>query len=72
MPIQKFWGLGYATEAAQGILNYAFDTLELDEVVAFTTLKNKNSLAVMCRLGMTNTDETFMHPDIKLPEINGI
>jgi ribosomal-protein-alanine N-acetyltransferase len=57
------WGHGYATEAATVALNYAFDTLELDEVVAHTTEKNDRSRAVMRRLGMTHaTDDDFDGP----------
>ena len=58
------WGFGYATEAGQLALNYAFNKLQLEEVVSFTTLKNKNSLAVMARLKMKNIDMNFLHPDI--------
>ncbi|MGE6441810.1 GNAT family N-acetyltransferase [Psychrobacter sp. NPDC078409] len=57
-----YWGLGYATEAARASLNFAFDTLGLDEVVAFTAVINKRSQLVMERLGMTNTQENFFHP----------
>ena len=30
-----YWGRGYATEAARGALDYAFETLKLAEVVSF-------------------------------------
>ena len=49
----KHWSQGYATEAAKRALNYAFSTLKLEEVVAFTTLNNIGSLAVMKKIGMT-------------------
>ena len=62
--MKNYWGFGYATEAANQALNYAFDTLKLNEVVAFTTLKNKPSLAVMHRLEITDTGKNFIHPDI--------
>jgi ribosomal-protein-alanine N-acetyltransferase len=48
------WGHGYATEGAVVALNYAFDQLRLDEVVAHTTGGNERSRAVMHRLGMTH------------------
>ena len=57
-----YWGQGCATEAARASLNFAFDTLGLDEVVAFTAVINKRSQLVMERLGMTNTQENFFHP----------
>lgn len=48
------WGQGYATEGAAAALAFAFDELELSEVVAHTTRLNYRSRAVMCRLGMTH------------------
>jgi RimJ/RimL family protein N-acetyltransferase len=48
------WGRGYATEAAIAALEYAFDELHLDEVVAHTTESNERSRAVMGRLGMSH------------------
>jgi ribosomal-protein-alanine N-acetyltransferase len=34
------WGRGYATEAAQAALGFAFETLGLAEVVSFTSVEN--------------------------------
>ena len=60
------WGLGYASEAAAEVLRYAFDELELDEVVSFTSLSNLPSLAVMERIGMTRDPaEDFDHPNLR-------
>ena len=39
------------------------------EVVAFTTSNNKGSLAVMDHIGMTDTGNNFMHPNINLSSI---
>lgn len=55
-------GLGYATEAAQAALRYAFDVLELSEVIAFTAVINKRSQKLMQRIGMTDTQDNFSHP----------
>jgi len=46
------WGNGFATEAARAALAYAFDELELVEVLSFTTVANERSQAVMQRIGM--------------------
>src|SRR5207244_11159540 len=46
------WGRGYATEAARACLDFAFRSLGLSEVVAFTVPANARSRAVMERLGM--------------------
>lgn len=57
------WGNGYATEAARCVLDFAFSTLSLDEVVSFTARNNQRSRAVMERLGMThNPLDDFEHP----------
>jgi ribosomal-protein-alanine N-acetyltransferase len=48
------WGHGYATEGAVAALDFAFDRLQLNEVVAHTTELNARSQAVMRRLGMTH------------------
>lgn len=62
---KPYWNQGYATEAANKALEYAFDTLGLKEVVAFTTVANLRSQAVMQKLGMQDTGQNFMHPDIE-------
>jgi ribosomal-protein-alanine N-acetyltransferase len=63
--IKKSWGNGYATEAGQEALDYAFNTLNLSEVVSFTTISNIRSRSVMKRLGFSNTHQNFEHPDIQ-------
>ncbi|MEY9872595.1 RimJ/RimL family protein N-acetyltransferase [Streptacidiphilus sp. MAP12-33] len=47
------WGHGYATEAALACLDFGFDRLDLDEILATTIRRNLRSQAVMRRLGMT-------------------
>ena len=47
------WGKGYATEAARAMVSYAFDELELEQIVATTENDNFRSIAVMKRLAMT-------------------
>ncbi len=58
------WGSGYATEAAEASLRFAFEFLNLSEIISFTTVDNKRSEAVMVRLGMTQRDPNFMHPKV--------
>lgn len=59
------WGRGFATEGAHAVLNYAFRTLELSEVVSMTAKCNDRSRRVMERIGMTFTsDDDFEHPMI--------
>ncbi|GKX57411.1 GCN5 family N-acetyltransferase [Leminorella grimontii] len=57
------WGKGYAFEAANGALAAGFERLGLSEIVAFTTLQNRRSRALMERLGMRpSPQEEFDHP----------
>lgn len=57
------WGHGYATEAADAALEFAFTAAGLREVVSITTRTNQRSIAVMRRLGMTTDPaENFEHP----------
>ena len=58
------WGHGYATEGAMACLRVGFDRLGLEEIVSFTTLTNLPSIAVMQRIGMTNTNQDFEHPGV--------
>ncbi len=49
---QQHRGCGYATEAAQAMIDYAFTQMNLSRIVATTTKDNTASQAVMTRLGM--------------------
>lgn len=61
---RPFWGKGYATEAASKVLQFGFEQLRLKEIVAFTSLNNQPSQAVMERLAMKRDPQTFMHPEL--------
>jgi ribosomal-protein-alanine N-acetyltransferase len=45
------WGQGYATEAARALLQWAFDTLEMNRVQAETDTRNAASARVLEKLG---------------------
>lgn len=51
------WGRGYAREAATASLDYAFETLGADRVIALTCIQNEASWGLMERLGMTRRPE---------------
>ena len=61
---KKYWGYGYAGEAAEASLRVAFEQLDLSEVYSFTSILNKKSQAVMEKLGMINMNTNFDHPMI--------
>jgi RimJ/RimL family protein N-acetyltransferase len=58
---RRYWGLGYATEAANAAMHDGFERAGLTEIVAMTALVNHPSMRVMQRLGMTRAIE-FDHP----------
>ena len=61
------WGKGYATEAARlRSLDFGFDALGLDEILAWTTPANMPSQRVMQRLGMARVvpELDFDHPRV--------
>ena len=49
---KEFWGKGFATEAALKFLDYAFEKLEPEKIVAVARPKNAASRRVMEKLGM--------------------
>ena len=60
---RRFWGRGYAREAAQVALSFAFERLRLQEVVSLTAQLNERSQRLMQRLGMTHSPrDDFEHP----------
>ena len=50
---RRAWGKGYATESARLGVDYGFETLGLNRIVAVINPANHRSLAVAERLGMT-------------------
>lgn len=66
---QSAWGNGYATEAAQACLQFAFNTLNIKEIFAFAASKNKASEATMKKIGMKYIS-TFEHPKLVNTTLN--
>jgi RimJ/RimL family protein N-acetyltransferase len=61
----RYWGRGYAHEAARAAIDDGFGRLGLKEIGAFTVLANLASQRVMEKLGMTcdpAEDFDFEHP----------
>jgi RimJ/RimL family protein N-acetyltransferase len=62
---RRYWGHGYASEAASRVLRFAFRDLGLPEVVSFTSTANARSQAVMKRIGMVHDPaDDFDHPSL--------
>ena len=63
------WGQGYAREAAAASLDFAFDRLGAERVVALTFEGNAPSWGLMKRLGMTRRAD-LDYDDPGFPELN--
>ena len=62
---RRYWGHGYATEAAVASLTFGFERLDCDEIVSFTATVNVRSIRVMERLGMSHDPVgDFDHPAV--------
>jgi RimJ/RimL family protein N-acetyltransferase len=48
----RYWGHGYATEAARALLRFGFDNLGLHRITAWCIAENTASARVLERLGM--------------------
>lgn len=49
----RYWGSGYATEAANILFNFGFSTLKLHRIFATCDPRNKASEKVLKKMGMT-------------------
>ncbi|WBW96312.1 GNAT family N-acetyltransferase [Oceanirhabdus sp. W0125-5] len=48
---EKYWGRGYATEAANGCINYVRENLKINKIVASISPGNSSSKKVLEKLG---------------------
>jgi len=63
---RRFWGRGYATEAARACLQHGFQGLDLGEILAFTVPENAASRRVMEKIGMVRDEAgDFAHPRVE-------
>ncbi len=60
--LPRYWGQGFALEAASAILRYATGVLCMPHIVATTRLDNFSSQALLGKLGF-QFERTFRHPD---------
>ena len=63
---KKFWGQGYATEAARIILDFGLNEIGIDQIFSFTAAQNLPSINVMKKIGLREREElAFAHPRIE-------
>ena len=58
---RKFWGNGYATEAARGCIEYGFDILKLHRIVGRALPANLASIKVLEKCGMKYLHEETVY-----------
>ncbi|KTD25721.1 acetyltransferase [Legionella lansingensis] len=64
---RSFWGQGLATEGGKAVLDYAFDKLHVQEIVSFTSERNKRSQRVMQKIGLSHDKkDDFHHPNLPI------
>jgi RimJ/RimL family protein N-acetyltransferase len=66
---EDVWGQGYAKEAAIASIDFAFDRLGADRVIAITFQQNESSWGLMKRIGMTRRVE-LDYDDPRFPDLN--
>jgi ribosomal-protein-alanine N-acetyltransferase len=54
--LKNFWGMGFATESVNGGLDYAFNKLQLQTVIAIAQLENAASQKVLLKCGFAQQD----------------
>ncbi|RWS45031.1 N-acetyltransferase [Bacillus mycoides] len=61
--IEKYWNKGYATESVDELIKWAFQTGEVETVIAETLLDNDSSIRVLEKLHMkrVNSTETMIN-----------
>lgn len=63
---RKYWGKGFATEAATACRNYGFKHLNLDRIISIQERENKSAIRVTQKIGMTLEKETTYHHKVVL------
>lgn len=58
---RKFWGIGYASEALNALLDWSKKNIEADYIIAFAPLRHEASQRVMEKCGMKFYKVDFGH-----------
>jgi len=63
---KKFWGKGYATELAKALIEWGFQHLSVDKLIAIIHPENKASQKVAQKSGFDKKDEMFLYMGIEV------
>ncbi|TQV74743.1 GNAT family N-acetyltransferase [Aliikangiella marina] len=50
--LPEYWGLGFASESAKAVLEFARDELSIDRVLGITNIDNRGSMRVLEKIGL--------------------
>lgn len=59
---KKFWGMGYASEAARAAIDYSFDTLKAVKLYAGHHPQNEGSKMLLSKLGFQYIGNNYYEP----------
>lgn len=59
--VRKFWGHGYATEAARGVAGHAFEGVSVERIIAVIDPRNLGSIQVAEKIGMRPVSSNSCH-----------
>ena len=59
MFLSSQWGVGYAAESVGVMIDYAFETLDINRLVAETQTLNKPSCKLLARLGFSEDERLY-------------
>lgn len=61
--IKQFWGKGYATESGKAAIDYAFNTLKLQEIYATTEMGNEASHNALLKIGLDYVEDFYFEKE---------
>jgi RimJ/RimL family protein N-acetyltransferase len=59
---KKYWGMGYAFEAAKAVIDYSFDALKADKLYAGHHPQNEASKKLLTKLGFQYIGDNYYEP----------
>lgn len=59
---RKYWGMGYASEAAKAVVDYSFNVLKADKLYAGHHPQNENSKRILAKLGFQYIGKNYYEP----------
>lgn len=54
----NFWNIGFASEASEAILEFGFNTLNLEKIISETYFRNENAILLAKKLGFKSITKT--------------